>query len=161
MCFKSRTCPVTCIYILSVLAAIAGLCMIIFSFLLTSSEFVEKIGEADSFDDIEDGQKFIFTVLVIFSITTIVIAGCGFCFKCCNNRCFAGMYGCILLPTWLLVIVVGGVATGLSLGAKDQIEEVCNDFGNQISVNLADGGASLNLGNSQASIDLLGGLANI
>ena len=145
MCFETRKCPVRCIYFFSVLAALAGICMIVFSFLLTSSEFVEKIGQADSFDDIEGGQKFIFYTLLIFSISTILIAGCGFCFKCCKNRCFAAIYGCILLPTWLFVIIVGGLATGLSLGAKDQIEDVCNDFSNKISLNLSSNGAALSI----------------
>ena len=114
---------VKCIGILSILAFIAGILMVIFAFLLTNSDFIKKIGEAKAFDDVEDSRKFIFYVLVVFAVSTVLIALCGCCFRCCKNKCFAVMYGTVLLPTWLFVIIVGGLAAGASVASGDVVEE--------------------------------------
>lgn len=71
------------------------------------------------------------------------------------------MYGCVLLPTWLALIVLGGIATGLSLGAKEQVEDACNEFSTKLSINLGDASATLNIGDSAAgSINLIGDLVD-
>jgi len=73
-------------------------------------------------EEIEDARKFIFMVLLIFSLVTIVIASLGFCFKWCKNRCFACLYGTLLFPTWIIVIVVGTLSTLASVASTDAIE---------------------------------------
>ena len=75
--------------------------------------------------DIKDGKKLIFIVLVIFAATTIFISVLGFCFHCVKNRCFAVIYGLILLPTWIVVIFVGSLAVVVSIAAEDEIKKQC------------------------------------
>ena len=118
------------IFVLSILASIAGACMIIFSFVLTNSEFIKKIGEAESFESVDDARKFIFLILLVFSCVTIATSLCGLCFSCCNvkSRCVVASYGAILLPTWLIIVIVGGIAAGASFAAKSTVEDQCQDF---------------------------------
>ena len=125
MCENKRRIWTRSILVLSVLASIAGACMIIFSFVLTNSDFIKKIGEAENFESVDNARKFIFLVLLIFSCVTIATALCGFCFSCCNvrNRCIVVIYGTILLPTWLIVVIVGGISTGASFAAKSTVED--------------------------------------
>lgn len=82
MCCSRRQSAVRCMGILSVLAFIAGCLMIAFSFILTNSEFIKKIGEAKAFEDVEDSRTMIFYMLIAFSVVTMLIACCGCCFKC-------------------------------------------------------------------------------
>ena len=145
MCCSSRGAAVKAIGCLSILAGIAGILMIVFSFILTNSEFITKIGEAKAFEEVEDSRKFIFYVLVAFSVITILIALCGCCFKCCKNRCFAITYGIILLPTWIFVVIVGGLAAGLSVSSGEVVETQCGNIASRLTVSVGDNG--LDVGN--------------
>lgn len=108
---------------MSAFAAIAGIIMIAFAFIFTNADVVKEMEK--EYEDIEEGRKFVFITLVIFSLSTILVASLGFCTKCCKNFCFNITYGCILLPTWIFVIVIGAVALYVSVAAKDKIEEEC------------------------------------
>lgn len=91
----------------------------------------------------EDSRKFIFYSLVIFAVFTILIALCGCCFKCCKNRCFAIMYGTVLLPVWLFVIIVGGLAAGASVASGDTVEEQCTNIAARLTVDISSSGTGL------------------
>lgn len=153
MCCGKRKAVVGCIGILSVLAGIAGIAMIVFSFLLTNSDFIKKIGEAKAFEDVEDSRKMIFYSLVVFSIVTIFIALCGCCFKWCKNKCFAVMYGTILLPVWLFVVIMGGLAAGASVASGDTVEEQCDKLASRLTIDLSSSGTGLlaNIGKTNAA----------
>merc|ERR1712048_641480 len=125
MCFKKRKTPARCIAVLSGLAAIMGILMIVFSFMLTSSDLLDQMGKEDQ--DIKDGVDSTFTMLLIFSLATIAIAVIGF-LLCCKNRCITCTYGILLLPTWIILIVVGFLATIIAVAAEDAIIEECDKF---------------------------------
>ena len=131
---------------LSVLTGITGILMIVFSFLLTNSDFIKKIGQAKAFEDVEDSRKFIFYSLVIFAVFTICIALCGCCFKWCKNKCFAIIYGTILLPVWLFVVIVGGLAAGASVASGETVEEQCDKLASRLTIGVSKDG-DIDLGN--------------
>lgn len=135
-CNLKRKLAVGSIACLSILAGIAGILMIIFSFILTNSEFITKIGKAKAFEDVEDSRKVIFYGLVIFAVFTIFIALCGCCFRWCRNKCFAVIYGTLLLPVWLFVVIVGGLAAGASVASGETVEDQCENIASQFSVNV-------------------------
>lgn len=125
---------------LAILVGISGIAMMICAFLLTNTEFMDKIIKAKAFEDVEDARNFVFYGLVIFAAVTILIAFCGCCFKWCRNRCFAIAYGTILLPVWLFVVIVGGIAAGASVASGDTVEDTCKDLAKNLSFNVnADG----------------------
>ena len=123
MCFEDRKTPTRCIMVLSALAAICGLVMIVFSFMLTNNDVIENMEKENA--DIGDAKKLIFLVLLIFSLITIVIAALGFMFACCKNRCFAVLYGLLLLPSFIVIVIIGAVSIAASVAASDTIEEEC------------------------------------
>ena len=123
---------------MSGISALAGFIMIIFAFLFTQSDVIEQMEKENP--DIKDGKRLIFIVLVIFAAATILVAVMGFCFSCVKNRCFAVIYGLILLPTWIVVIFVGGLAVVVSVAAEDEIKKQCQaitDAYNQNAANSA------------------------
>ena len=126
MCFEKRKTPARCIAVLSALAAIMGILMIVFSFMLTNSDLLDQMGKEDA--DIKSGVDSTFTMLLIFSLATIAIAVIGFFLLCCKNRCITCTYGIILLPTWIILIVVGFLATAIATAADDAITTECNNL---------------------------------
>lgn len=80
----------------------------------------------------EKGRKLLFMILLVISIIAIVIAALGFCFKCLKNRCFVCTYGLILIPTWLVYMIFGGIGIGLSTVSKDAVESACTDLSDQL-----------------------------
>jgi len=135
MCFEKRKSPVKIMCCCSFFAALFGILMIVFAFLLTGNSMLENMEKED--ESIEDVRKLIFTILLIFSLVTIVIASLGFCFTWCKHRCFVCMYGIILLPTWIFVLVVGTIATLASVTATENIEEQCliyADYGTNVEL---------------------------
>ena len=135
-----RNIAVASISCLAILVGISGICMMVFSFLLTNSEFIEKITKAKAFEDVDDARKMIFWALVIFSVVTILLAFCGCCFKCCWNRCFAWAYGIILTPVWILVVIFGGLAAGASVASGDTVEDTCKDLAAKLAFNVDEDG---------------------
>ena len=58
-------------------------------------------------------RKAAFYVLVIFGSVAIVMAACGFCFKCCESKTFAVTYGFCLIPAWAMMVAFGIVSFAL------------------------------------------------
>lgn len=127
MCFEERKMPMRCIVVLSALAALCGIMMIVFSFLIKDNALLEKVQGADLLD-IESYMDFIFVALLIFSLATIAISVFGFFFICCKNRCFACVYGTVLLPSWVVLVIVGFVALVASVAASDEINKICREI---------------------------------
>lgn len=127
MCFEERKTPMRCIVILSALAAICGIMMIIFSFMISNNSLIEKM-EGKDLLDIEGQVDFIFVALLIFSLATIVISVLGFFFICCKNRVYACAYGIVLLPSWIVLVTVGFVALAASVIADDEITRICEEI---------------------------------
>ena len=121
--------------VMSGISALAGIVMIIFAFLFTQSDVIEQMEKENP--DIKDGKRLIFIVLVIFAAATILIAALGFCFSCVKNRCFAVIYGLILLPTWIVVIFVGSLAVVVSVAAEDEIKKQCQQITDAYNQNAA------------------------
>ena len=136
MCFTLRRSASKCISFLSLIAAIAGIMMIVFSFMLTSNDLIDQMSKEEP--DIKDGTDLIFMMLLIFSLVVIGISVLGFFFWCCHNRCFACVYGTILLPVWIIVTIIGGLAVGIANAASDTIEEECLNLSSEISQSFED-----------------------
>lgn len=83
--------------------------------------------------DISDVSDRIFVVLMIFALATMLIGAIGFCFYCVKNRCLAFVYGLILLPTWIAVIVIGAIAVAASALSEKHLTDTCNKIANDIS----------------------------
>lgn len=123
MCFSDRKKPVCCIMILSALGAICGIIMIAFAFVFTNQDVVKQMEKQNA--DIEDGRKLVFAGLVAFAIFTTLVSVMGFCTKCCKSWCFNIIFGTLLLPIWIVVVVIGAGALLISVAAEDKITEEC------------------------------------
>jgi asparagine N-glycosylation enzyme membrane subunit Stt3 len=112
--------------VLSICAILASIVMIIFAALITNSDIITQVGKEDA--SVSDAADRVFIVLLIFSLTTMLIGGLGFCFKCVKNRCFAFIYGLILLPTWLAVLIIGFIATAAATVSKEALATSCTNL---------------------------------
>lgn len=111
---------------MSIGGVICGIVMIIMSFLMTDKEILKQLEEDKNFEDMEDGRKLVFLFLLMFSLVAILVSACGFCLKCCENRLFVCCYGLILLPTWIVVLLFGGLSLAVATVGKDELEDECN-----------------------------------
>ena len=134
MCFSDRKKPMCCIMIMSGLAAICGLIMIAFAFIFTNQDVLKQMEKENS--DIEDGRKWVFIGLVVFSLLTILVASLGFCAKCCKSWFFNICFGTILLPVWIVVIVIGAAALFVAIAAEDRIQDECEKLVKELSEEL-------------------------
>ena len=126
--FKSRKTPACIVFVLSFLGVVAGIAMIYFAIKLNGSEFMDKISEVEDLNaeiDFENTRKLIFYGLVIFALVAIIAACMGMVACKIKNRCYTICYGTILLPTWIIIILVGSVAVYASTEGKDKIMEEC------------------------------------
>ena len=98
--------------------------MIYFAFLLTNSDVVNEMAKDQ--EDIEDGQQFVKYALISFAVVTLLVANLALLIKVCDNQCFLTIYGLILLPTWVFVIVIGGLALHIANIANDKLQDECN-----------------------------------
>ena len=70
----------------------------------------------------DSARNWIFYGLLIFALIAIISAIMGMCAcKIDNSKCFNVCYGMILLPTWLIVIIVGGASVYMSTAGKDKL----------------------------------------
>ena len=60
-----------------------------------------------------------------FACVVIIVAMIGIGVCKIKNRCFTACYGCILLPTWIAFIAVGGAAFWFSVAGKEIVLEEC------------------------------------
>ena len=129
MCIKcgTRKIPVYSIFILSGASIICGVVMCILSFVMTNSDLLEKLEEDKSLGDVETARNTIFIALLIFYLTTMFVSLIGFCTKCCKNKCFYCLYGWLLLPTWIIVFVFGGLCYAFATASDDTIADECKD----------------------------------
>ena len=124
--FETRRWPLCIVVGGSFFVVVAGIVMIAISVMFYNSDVVENVSKED--DRIDDGRKFIFVCLLIFSLVTLLVGGLGFCFCWTKSRLFACLYGLVLLPTWIFILTVGVVAVAFVYVGKDRIEEECQDL---------------------------------
>ena len=128
-CFKKRNTPACIVFVLSFLAVVAGIAMIYFAVKLNNSQFMDKISEVEDLKekiDFDYARKWIFFYLIIFSCLAIICAVLGM--FACNTRTqkwYIRLYGILLLPTWMVIIGVGGTAVYYSTKGKDMLMEEC------------------------------------
>ena len=128
MCFKQRKTPARCIAVLSLFAAAAGAAMIVFGYFMTTNKLLEQV-EKNS-ENVKAYKDNAFLVLLVFSAVVVGISTMGLCFLRTEARWFAGVYGCVLLPTWLILGLIGFSGILVAQGAKDEIDEECSSFTN-------------------------------
>lgn len=132
-CFEKRKTPACIMMFLSTVAIALGCLIIYFAAKLTGSDVLEKMKEEKSLgDDVERIQRLIFLVLVIFAVVGICVAFIGCCFLYIKNRCCVCTYAILLIPTWLIYIVFGGVAVWAATNSDERIVEECNKINDQI-----------------------------
>ena len=127
-CFERRKYPAWIVLIMSSLAAIAGIVMIIFARNVHENALLDKaqtVDEVDSKVDLERLRELVFIGLVAFSSICILAGLLGICLFWIKNRCCAVIYGILLFPTWIVVVVVGGAAVWASTASSDVLEEEC------------------------------------
>lgn len=90
--------------------------------------------------DFENTRKLVFYGLIIFALVAIIAACMGMVACKIKNRCYTICYGTILLPTWIIIILVGSVAVYASTEGKDKIMEECYKVIQKL--NEAQGGSS-------------------
>ena len=126
MCFEKRKTPVRCLCVLSGIAVIFGILIAVFAFLFTGSAVLQNMEKENS--SLETARKSVFLVLLIFALVTIIVAALGFFFKCCKNKCFYCLYGILLLPTCLIIIAFGAVATIVSTASGEHVKTFCDEL---------------------------------
>ena len=128
--FSSRKKPAACVFILSALAFACGVMMIVFAAKLNQSEFMDKLGELEDIDkdiDFNNMRNVVFGALVAFALLAIIAACMGMVACKVKHRLFTICYGTCLLPIWIAVLVVGGIATYISTEGKEKIQEECSN----------------------------------
>ena len=53
-----------------------------------------------------------------------------------RHRCFSFLFGLLLLPTWIIVIVLGGAGLYMSSSGKDEIIETCYEVQQRLNSGL-------------------------
>ena len=128
-CFKSRKTPACIVFVLSFLATVAGAAMVYFAVAIHGSRFMNTISDLQNLDEqinLKNIRQLIFTILLIFALVAILAAIMGMVACKIQHRCYTICYGCILLPTWIIVIVVGAIAVYFSVLGKETIKTMCD-----------------------------------
>lgn len=82
-------------------------------------------------------RTLIFFGLLIFSLIAIFAAVMGMCAcKIEEKRWYNIAFGCILLPTWIIIISVGAASVALSSDGKDKLMAACHNVIVKINENL-------------------------
>jgi len=151
MCFKNRDIPLLWIYLCSGYSILAGICVAILAVVLTSSDLLKKLEEDKELGDVETARNLIFISLMIFAMTTILVAAVGLFSKCCYNKCFFVLFGTLLLPTMLINFIFGGLcyvfATASDETTTDECKKQLEKFSDSID-------SSVTVGNEKIDISL-------
>jgi len=89
---------------------------------------MDKLGELEDIDkdiDFDNVRTAVFICLILFALVAIIASCMGILACKIKNRCFTICYGCLLLPIWIAVIVVGSVAVYVATEGKDKIQDEC------------------------------------
>lgn len=89
---------------------------------------MDKLGELEDIDkdiDFDNVRTAVFICLILFALIAIIASCMGLLACKIKNRCFTICYGCLLLPIWIAVIVVGSVAVYVATEGKDKIQDEC------------------------------------
>ena len=122
MCFSKRKTATNCIAVIAALSLIGGILMIGFTVQLVDMKVLTELSEVDDFDRFDEVRSVFFFILLIIAILTILLSICGLFCRCLKNRCWTIWYGVFLFPSFLILIVFGGVFIAFSVWGKDKIE---------------------------------------
>jgi len=121
-CIKTNW-AVIAVFSLSWLVLLCGILMLIFSVAFNGNSVIENMEREN--DDIKDGRKFIFTCAVIFSVVTILLGAFGFVHHCVKHKAFPMIYGMIIFPSFIFLLIVGGVSVASFNAFLDSADEEC------------------------------------
>jgi len=159
-CFSGRKTPACIVFFLSFLAVAAGIMMIVFAARLQNSEFLDKVQDVDEVETAVDLKKYrnlFFIGLVLFALIAIVAAIMGIGACKIKHRCYTCCYGLLLLPTWIMIILIGTGAVFVSYASEDVIEDKCAEYMDKFETGID------NLGNKITDLtngDTSGGSSN-
>ena len=80
---EGAKCRLFIIWVFAALAIGCSISMMVFSGILVNMEVIKQIEKEEDLDDFETIRKLVYYVLLIFSVFTLLIAGCSFIFRCC------------------------------------------------------------------------------
>ena len=103
--------------ILSTLGMISSTCIIFFIYYSFNTKTIKNLAEGDNWS--EDARSYVLIFFTLFAIFTMLISAMGFFLCRCTNRWFVCSYSFLLLPTWILVSVIGLLAIFASTAGKD------------------------------------------
>lgn len=129
MCFKKRTAPACIVGTMSILGIIAGILMIWLSFKLNGSDMLKEIENVEDLKnqyDLGAIKKMVFFALLIFSFVVLIASVMGILACKIKNRCYTVCYGLLLLPTWIVVLVMGIVASYAAVKSEDAVQSTCS-----------------------------------
>lgn len=110
---------------------IVGFIMIFLSFRFKSAEVFnlgnEEEEASDSTNEISEFKNTAFTVLLIVSVIGVILGGCGVSLMFIKNRGCAVLFGCTLLPIWIIMFVFGIVIAVFSNSSKSTIIQFCDN----------------------------------
>jgi len=128
-CFKTRSQPARVLTVLSSLVALSGIAILALAvrFAVAESFFTVKTSKGDIVNEDIDYFKNI-------SYGTLLGAGCaafftgflGFFFTCCKKKYYAVFFGLLLSFSWVFIIILGAILTGVSYGSQNIIDAVCD-----------------------------------
>lgn len=132
---ERRKCWALIVTVLSVIVCICSIIMVALSLNFYNKE--DDIWSADMgerTDDAKNIKSMIFASLLVFSLVGIVVGAAGMtcgCGPCCKPqgtcyRLWPVLYGCILFFVWLIYMIVGGIVTGISTAAPENLQKFCD-----------------------------------
>ena len=136
ICFESRNTPVCCIAILSILTFIGGVLMIVFTVIVTGMDVVDELSKTEGFDRFNDVKGLFFAILLVFSLITICLSTCGLICRCVTSRRWACVYGVLLLPSFIVLVVFGFIFVAMSAWGKEKIEQECLKLSEALSFDI-------------------------
>lgn len=123
-CFKSRKQPALAITILSSLVLIAGIVIsaLAIRFAVGSSFFtIATLTGTPADINVNNFKNVSFGILLGAGLTALATGVFGFFFTCCKKPCYAIIYGVFLSVTWVIIIILGAIVTGVSYGSTGQL----------------------------------------
>ena len=129
MCCPNRKVPAYIVLFLSALGIIAGIVMIYFSVKINNSEILDELQNVEEIKknfDMESIRKYVFLGLLLFALVVLVASVMGILACKINHRCYTMCFGIILLPTWIVIFIVGAVASIAANTGPEVFTEQCN-----------------------------------
>ena len=128
-CFKTRRQPAIILTVLSSLVLLCGVVIVALAarFAVGESFFTAKTLNGDiTHKDLDQFKNISYGILLGAGCVAFLTGFFGFFFTCCKKKCYAVIFGIFLSSTWIVIIFIGTVLTGISYGSQNAIEAFCN-----------------------------------